>query len=327
MAQQDHYVAQTFLKHFTDAEGRLHAYSKIDGSYFTPGPASVCKEWNGDFNPVIEGMPEMLGQYRQLFEPHWNEAVEELKKRNGSPDVKLMVALCYANMVTCVPSWRRVTAEIIENLRLGLLRFRHMTNEERGVKDEVLAEGLAMLKEGRLVIEADPNGVKAKLTRNLLGFACLAYHSNWTYIENATNTSFVTSDNPVALRLSDQMGKPLTRFMPITPQLGLLMTLDAWQEDKGRIPKKMEEINRLLEEKPRGKIFGAHPNANQVRLLNRLVVQCGENFVFSDRKDDGIETLVKKYAKYRIESEPQEFMEPDGSMIHGFVIGVRERTD
>jgi len=324
---QDHYVAQTFLKHFTDAEGKLHAYSKNDGKYFTPGPKSVCSEWDGDLNPAIEGMPEMLGEYRKMFEPRWNETVEELKKRNGSRDIRLMVALCFAHMVTCVPAWRRVSAEIWENMRGAELRFRHLMNEERGVKDELLAEGVAMLKEGKIVIEADPNSVKAKLTGALIGLACLAYHSNWIFFENRTDTPFLTSDNPVALRLSDVIGEPMNRFMPITPQLGLFMTLDAWQKQKRRFPKEKSEIDRLLQEEPFGTIRGTRPIPNDVRELNRLIVQCAENFVFSNRKDDGVERLVQKHGKYRIEADPQELREPDGGFIHGFIIRVRERTD
>ena len=52
-----------------------------------------------------------------------------------------------------------------------------------------------------------------------------------------------------------------------------------------------------------------------------------EALVFLSPGDHGIEKLVRKYGKYRIESEPQEWRTPDGGDIHGSLIRVRPRTD
>jgi hypothetical protein len=323
----DHYVSRTFLQHFSDAEGRLHGYSKKDGKYFSPWPKDVCKEWDGDLNPAIEGMPDMLGEYRELFEPKWNPVVEELNKRNADRSIRLLVALCFANMVTCVPAWRRVAAELWQNMKGAELRFKNIINQERGIVDEGLEKGVAALEEGKIKLVADADSIKAKMTGNLMGLACLAYHSTFVFFENKTGIPFVTADNPVALRLSDVLGEPMTRFMPITPKLGLLLKLDAWGGRNGAFPKEPKEIESLLEDEPRGKVFGNNPSPAKVRGLNRLVVQCAEDQVFSCRKDDGIEALVAKYAKYRIESTPREYRESAISFIHGFVIEVRPRSD
>ena len=322
----DHYVSRTFPKHFGDDEGRLHAYSKKDGKYFRPRPDDVCREWNGDQNPAIEGMPEMLGAYRALFEPQWNQAVEELNRRNCDRSVRMLVALCFANMVTLVPAWQRVSADVWQNMKLAKLRFKNFINQERGVKDERLEKGLAAIQEGKIKLVADPNDIKAKMTGNLLGYACLVYHSDFTFYENKTDIPFVTADNPVALKLSDTLGEAMIRFMPITPKLGLVMKLGAWDRKKG-FPKEMNAINQLLQEEPHGKVFGHNPSPDDVRKLNRLVVQCAENHVYSSRKDEGIEALVAKYGNYRIESSPREYRESATSFIHGFVIEVRPRTD
>jgi hypothetical protein len=324
----DHYVSRTFLQHFGDAEGRLHGYSKKkDGEYFSPWPNDVCREWDGDLNPAIEGMPEMLGEYRRLFELKWNEVVEELNKRNADRSIRLLVALCFANMVTCVPAWRRVAAEQWQNMKLAELRFKNTINQERGIKDRGLEKGVAALEEGKVKLVADPDGIKAKLTGNLMGFASLVYHSNFEFYENRTDIPFVTADNPVALKLADTFGKAMIRFMPITSKLGLVMRLDAWESRKDGFPKGLEEINKLLEDEPRGKASGYHPSPTEVRALNRLMVQCAEDQVFSCRKDEGIEALVAKYGKYRIESTPREYRESATSLIHGFVIEVRPRSD
>lgn len=272
-------------------------------------------------------MPEMLGEYRKLFEPKWNPVVEELNKRNADRSSRLLVALCFANMVTCVPAWRRVAAGLWQNMKGAELRFKNIINEERGIKDDGLAKGVAALEEGKIKLQADPDVIKAKMTGNLMGLACLAYHSNFVFFENKTDIPFVTADNPVALQLSDVLGEPMTRFMPITPKLGLVLKLDTWDRRMQGFPKEPKEIERLLEEEPRGKVFGKTPSPTEVRGLNRLVVQCAEDQVFTCRKDDGIEALVAKYGKYRIESTPREYRESPTSLIHGFVIEVRPRSD
>lgn len=324
---QDHYVAQTFLKHFGDAEGRLHAYSKSKGGeYFSPWPKDVCKEWDGDLNPAIEGMPEMLGEYRKLFEPKWKPAVEELNKCNADRSIRLLVALCFANMVTCVPAWRRVAGEQWQNMKSAELRFKNLINLERGVKDDGLEKGVAALEAGKIKLVADPDSIKAKMTGNLMGFASLVYHSNFVFFENKTDIPFITADNPVALQLADKPGNPMTRFMPITPKLGLLMKLDAWDKKRDGFPKEPKEIEKLLGEEPGGKVSGYNPPPAQVRALNCLMVKCAEDQVYSCRKDDGIQAIVAKYENYRIESTPREFRESATSYIHGFVIEVRERT-
>jgi len=273
----DHYVSRTFLKHFGDAEGRLHGYSKSKGGeYFSPWPKDVCAEWDGDVNPVIEDMPDMLGQYRDLFETQWNPVVEELNKRHADRSIRLLVALCFANMVTCVPAWRRVSAEQWQNMKLAELRFKNIINQERGIKDEGLEKGVAALEAGKIKLEADADGIKAKLTGNLISLACLVYHSNFIFVENKTDIPFVTADNPVALQLAETFGEPMTRFMPITPKLGLLLKLDAWDSKKG-FPKELKEVNKYLEDEPRGKVFGSHPTPTEVRRMNRLLVQCAED--------------------------------------------------
>lgn len=322
---KDHYVAQTYLKHFTDAEGKLHAYSKKDGKYFTPGPKGVCTEWDGDSNAEIAAHPELLGEFRKIFEPHWNPTVQELQKRNAPKDVRMVVAHCYAHMMTCVPAWRRAIATTLEGLHENDLHIRHLLNEARDMKDEVLAEAVQALNNKEIKLVAEPDVVKARVTLHLMQHVCLVYHANWLFFENKTDTPFITSDNPVVLNVTDRIGKSLTRFMAITPSLGLLMRLDP--ELARKVQGKSEAITNLMQKEPTGMIRGTKPSPKDVRMLNRRTVQCAEDFVFSNRKDDGIQYLVKKYANYRIEPEFQKWKEADNSYIHGFVMQARPRTD
>jgi hypothetical protein len=66
----DHFVAQTYLKHFGDASRGdiMYAYRKSNGDEFPCHPRAVCHEWDGDLNPLL-APPQLLGDYRKLFEP------------------------------------------------------------------------------------------------------------------------------------------------------------------------------------------------------------------------------------------------------------------
>ena len=66
----DHFVAQTYLKHFGDASRGdiMYAYRKSNGDEFPCHPSAVCHEWDGDLNPLLVP-PQLLGYYRKLFEP------------------------------------------------------------------------------------------------------------------------------------------------------------------------------------------------------------------------------------------------------------------
>lgn len=60
----DHFIAQTYLKHFGDPAkgGMLNAYRKSDAKQFPCWPADVCHEWDGDLNPEWLKEPALLGQ-------------------------------------------------------------------------------------------------------------------------------------------------------------------------------------------------------------------------------------------------------------------------
>jgi hypothetical protein len=85
---KDHFVAPTYLKHFGDASkgGIMRAYRK-SGKSFPCHPNDVCHEWDGDLNPLL-AKKELLGEYCNIFEPHWNSSIETLLAKTISPQVR-----------------------------------------------------------------------------------------------------------------------------------------------------------------------------------------------------------------------------------------------
>ena len=209
----DHFVARTYLKHFGDqkARGMLHAYRKTDGKEFPCWPKDVCHEWEGDLNDAFPDNPGMLGDYRKIFEPLWNPAVQTILEGSIGREEKFIVSAYMANLMVCTPAWRRIGQKIYRDGHVGVLKFKQEMAEKHGKPDPILKEGLEMLDQGHIEIEVDPGYIKAKSIRGLMDFACTIYDQDWTIVTNTTDQPFVTSDNPVAISYSGRPGEPLTR--------------------------------------------------------------------------------------------------------------------
>jgi hypothetical protein len=55
----------------------LNAYRKVDRRTFRCWPTDVCREWDGDLNPLLS-QSELLDHFRDIFEPNWNLAVGKI---------------------------------------------------------------------------------------------------------------------------------------------------------------------------------------------------------------------------------------------------------
>jgi hypothetical protein len=132
---------------------------------------------------------------------------------------------------------------------------------------------------------------------------------------NETTDPFITSDNPVAIETSGNPLVPMARYLPITPELCL-----AVRYERGR---RLPPLNPTT--RPMGTVRTARIAPQGARALNKLVAQCAEDLVFSSMPSSGIEELVKKYARFRVEAEFVRL--PTGevdSVYDGSVIRVRE---
>lgn len=322
---KDHYVAQTYLKHFGDdsKDGMLNGYKKPDGSAFPCWPKDVCHEWEGDFNPAVVMRPEVLGDYRKIFEPHWSPAISSMLSGKMSANDKFIVSAYMANMMVCTPAWRRVAGDILERQYESTALFRQEMHEKHGVKDERFAKGIEMLKRGRIKAVADPNKVKAIITGQLLTFACITYNLDWILVENDSGEPFITSDNPVAM---DYCGpsSPVTRMLPITPWLCLSVTYPMGEAHKVTL----EDVSRILRAPSSGSVRRAKVKPAGVRHVNQLIVKCAEEHVFSSRADNGLAELVRKCGKFGLDAEYVEVRKPDepDAVYRATSICVRERT-
>lgn len=315
----DHFVAQTYLRHFGDPsrKGMLHAYRKSDGGYFPCNSKDICHEWDGDLNPLLV-KSNMLGEFRKLFEPQWNTSIATLLSRTMKPKDKFAVSGYFANLMVCTPTWRRIGVKIYNDHAKAFLIFRKKMHEIHGDDLDLPIDAVEMLEHGKLTLEHDPNFIKAKVTQDLMKYTWLSYHQSWTIIENETSQPFITSDNPVAIHQPANFAEPMTRYLPITPRLCLSVRYDR-ENCRMTIP-----AGAALPP-PRGLIAWGKVTERGAKLINKLVAQCAEDLVFSSIQSVGIESLVKNCAQFRVDADFVELPagEPD-AVIHGTVIRVRD---
>src|SRR5664279_1434185 len=105
---RDHFLAQTYLKHFAGCDGRLHVYRKSNGRYISRSPKKICHERNGDIIKGFLSRPNLLGEYRKIFEPVWNLAIKPLRSGRLCPAEKMVIAGYCANLLVCTPTSRRI---------------------------------------------------------------------------------------------------------------------------------------------------------------------------------------------------------------------------
>lgn len=321
---KDHFIAQTYLKHFVDPNHRnmLHAYRKSDGATFPCYPAAVCHEWDGDRNPKFLGQAEMLGDFRKIFEPHWNPSVANMLAGKVSASDKFVISAYMANLMTCTPAWRRVGADMHDEGLKSYMSFAKKMKEKNGGQPDLPVEAIELVEQGKVKVYIDPDYIKAVVTKKLLNSAWNTYNQDWTILVNESQEPFITSDSPVALIPSPRVEAAPQRYLPITPKLCLAVIHE-------RTVKPIVLTERDFQTPPHGTIKGRKiTTAADARFVNRIVAQCAEDVVFSSTSSPRIAALVKRYAKFRVELNFVEFPAKgeEDAIYQGYIIDVRERS-
>lgn len=317
---KDHFIARTYLKQFGDAAhgGQLYGYSKSTGKQFPCWPAHVCREWDGDLNPSwLATWPDLLGQFRKIFEPLWKTALETLLLATSAPQHRLAIAGYVANLMTCTPAWRRIGVQAHVDHATASLSFAKRMQEKHGYNPDLPVDGIAMLERGEIKLDYDPNYIKAVVTRQLMDTAWMIYHQDWELLSNPTHHPFLTSDSPVAIETAEDIRKPPTRFLALSPKLGLLV-----RATRTKLPPITLDTLALP---PLGQVSRRAVDPAGAKHLNRLIARCAEDLVLSSTDSSTIATLVRNAARFRVELDFVEFPAPEPDTVYyGSIVRVRE---
>ena len=272
----DHYIARTYLKHWCDkSTGRpLRAYRKSDGKQFPCWPGDVCVESGGDINPYLR-TPDTLGQFRTLWEPRWNEAVDGFRAGTFSGDYKFVLSLGWASIMATTPTMTGIGAEILQQeLRAMLPIIARGRPPPPGIRLEDVAFGV------------DPKFAQAMFIQNLPGIAWRLYQQPWTLLTNITTDRFLISDNPAAKFGENNLGLPPAALLPLAPDMGVTTLMDL----KLVVPRDFNLAD--LTARPCGKVSRIAATLEQVRFINTLIVKHAEELVFSSSNSADTAALV-----------------------------------
>ena len=273
----------------------MHAYRKPSGVPFPCWPESVCAEAGGDLNPKYFEDPSVLGQFRAIFEPRWDPAIEAVENHKPTIEDKFVIAGYWANLLVATPAWRKIGQKLYEQEIQSVLPMI--------TKDSVPPVSLKGVK---LTVEIDEQYIKAVATKHLLAGALSLYHQPWTILTNDTAHEFLTSDNPSAVYPPPAPGGPVARILPLSPRLCISTIME-------RNPAYKKPLTAAdLSAPPKGWVTYKPVVANGVKLANRLTVVNAERFVFSRVAGDGITRLVKKYGDYSAQVEHSVAPTPEG---------------
>jgi hypothetical protein len=301
----DHFVARTYLKRWCDRDKNqpIQAYRKPSGAPFRCWPESVCAEAGGDLNPNYFRDPAVLGQFRAIFEPRWDDAIDAVEKRKLTVDDKFVIAGYWANLLAATPAWRKIGQQLYQQEVLSLLPMLTKNNPP-----------LTSLRDVKLSVEVDEEYVKAVATKQLLAGALQLYHQPWTILTNDTAHEFLTSDNPSAVYPPPAPGGPVVRILPLSPRFCISTLME-------RSPVYRKVMTKAVLSAPTKGWVTYHPAVpNGVKLANRLTVVNAERFVFARVASSGIAALVRKYGDYGAQLEHSAAPTPQGD---GFLTEAR----
>ena len=301
---KDHYVAQTYLKHWCDPKNKppLQVYRKSDLKHFPCRPRDVCHEWDGDLIPEYLTDPGRLGKFRKIFEPRWKPTVERLCAGNIDPKDKLALSMAWAHFFLFPPAQREIAKGIHAN--------------------EVRAMARSLFEGHRLdpatlniEIEREADFFKRFGTKHLASATWAFYNQDWIILLNETETPFITSDNPAAFVPNS---KPPERILPISPSLCLYAKIDL----------SIAETDHFdWGSPPNGSITFRNISRPSAMKINRFTAINANDLVFAQSVDVGIAALVKKYRDVRPRVEPMRVALPaDDGALKGAALTIGPRT-
>ncbi|HAT1881219.1 TPA: DUF4238 domain-containing protein [Legionella pneumophila] len=233
----DHYVAQTYLRHFSCYKNHVFVYRKITGAKRNKGPEKikkVCGEQGWDICHHLENV-YALREFLNDIEPAWNlfiqsiknETLHEIETQESSDMPIIMKGVLYIAYLRLL-SPRAI--KMAQDLREGITN--HILATQVDKIEGLTVEQRKLIKDRKIQVQFnDPVYFKGFSLNHLHEVSEYIYSRNWDILINNTETKFITSDNPVMFKNFymkqgrvigvDNQFMPL--YLPLTPDIGLVI--------------------------------------------------------------------------------------------------------
>ncbi len=276
----DHFLSKVYMKPFLPSgEKKLWVYDKQSLSCRLKGRGEICFIRNGSTNKLIESNPRLIEEVLVPIENNWFQMTENLKaflegtrRRAAYLEMKKIISEYLAVLIQATPSnkqQRKLATESLIDLTAKILEkqgaFPPRPKELEGVDLK------ALITETDWVELIALKGLPKTIER----FS----QSKFVFLQNNSDTPFVTSDNPVCY-INEGVGHNCIIYFPLTPQLGLLVATGSasfnGSEDSS------EECTVSL-----------------VKKLNQLVIKAAEQYVISSIESEELKELVEKFKNFK----------------------------
>lgn len=311
---KDHYVAQTYLKHFLDPKlgNLLHAYDKKGLKHFTARTRDICYAHDWDTNPYFQDQ-RAIDKYLKVIEPKWNYGVTDIHNLLKYEEIKYFMAGYIAVLVSCTPTSIRTLTHATEEMIASagnILACQMQQYPERFPDSKPLPPDIfeQIMAAGGLKAKVDPKHTHARTMQNLLDLQWHFYKSPWMILDNETENPFLTSDYPVAYYYSKPQARIPYRFVPICPRYAILIKPSLDKADR-KSPKEPFDKYPITETD----ICSIRPKFP--KILNKLTIQGAERFIISAYDTPWIMKLVKKYKNWKMDSGTVRLPHENGELI------------
>jgi len=305
----DHYVSQVHLRQFLSpalAGRRLFAFRKSNGDRFAAPTKSLCRIDEGSTNPFLTE-PRVVEDFLKTVEPHYNSAIDELRAGRHSQESIWVVAGFAAYVGSCSPAAMRINSEMP---RLAVESTAAIMDARGALPRAPEVLGGASLSEliesGQVTINIEPKYPQALGVVNIIRAAEMLGGFEWEVLHNeGSGSPFLTSDFPSAIEQWDPGG--IKRIVPLAPDLAVRIIARRQRQRRGAERKRHRKVDR-----------------SGVLVLNRAIVRCAEDFVFSREDAPWVVSLVRRNRRYRVAPISARVPTETGGFVLSTAVGVLE---
>lgn len=301
MAEQNpkkrhHYIPVFYLNGFTNKNGCLYIYDKVDKPVFESSPEGIAYEnhYFSFMTPHGERDSETVENNIMLLEGEFARVVKKIHNcEDLTVDDRIVFALFMASMIVRIPNMRdnirKSTGETIkhisvfmashkENFERMMEKYERDTGKQIGMNVEELRQW--MKNPDNYDVTVDKQYAIAMALSLLENFARVFFQMKWAFLRATDDYKYMTGDNP--LQYIDPTHNPRSFYgvglanknievsLPLSKEI---CAFGSWKYREGYI----------------------QANNQHVKHLNKMAVTASVRFVFADKKSEDIDKFVKKY--------------------------------
>jgi len=290
----DHSVPQVHLRNFyAPGQSYFYAIRKSDKVLrpFRTSSRTVCAAEDGSTNAYL-AKERVIEDALQLVEPRYNKSVAKVRDNRIDHEAIQCISGFLAYVLSYTPTAMRLSVPVwrsnLEAAAKMLDRQGVLGKAPPSLGGKSMTE---LLNEGTVGFDVDPKYPQAVSTANFFAHVSTFGNSMWEVLHNGHDDSpFFTSDFPAALE-ETTAPRPLNRIIPLAPDLALRVIPDE------QAPRRPPALTF-----PRFRVRHVELRRPQVRAVNKLIVQCAEDFVFFRDDREWVADFVKRHRRFRVDS-------------------------